>query len=39
VLVDGMGHAYMPESRPVITTSVAWVLGDRSRSPRPVGSP
>lgn len=26
VLVDGMGHAYMPESRPVVVEAVDWVL-------------
>jgi pimeloyl-ACP methyl ester carboxylesterase len=26
VLVEGMGHAYMPESRPVITDAVGWIL-------------
>ena len=30
VLIDGMGHAYMPESRPVVVDAVDWVLAPAS---------
>jgi pimeloyl-ACP methyl ester carboxylesterase len=33
VLVDDMGHAYMPESRPVVVEAVDWVLA-HDRGPR-----
>jgi pimeloyl-ACP methyl ester carboxylesterase len=38
VLVDDMGHAFMPASRAVITRSVAWVLA-HERSPHALTVP
>ncbi len=35
VLVDGMGHAYMPESRPVVVEAVDWVLAHDPAPRRP----
>lgn len=38
VLVEGMGHAYAPESRPAIEDALAWVLAHESGRPPPVGA-
>lgn len=39
VLVDDMGHAFMPASRAVITRSVDWVLAHEPRSPHALTVP
>jgi pimeloyl-ACP methyl ester carboxylesterase len=39
VLVEGMGHAYAPESHAVIRRSVAWALSHEPASPASVTAP